>query len=434
MNLSIHPKAVSELREFLESAQCLALVNEFKTLIGADNQVTPGVVQQVRKLLPQSLAEVSQGVMDILWGTLRAERLGKRRGEWLFTSRTAEQSTHPRIAEYHAQQLAVHAQQHSVHGEVQRYLVEIGTGSAADAAALCRHGFHVTSFEVDVVTALVAEANLKRQGLAVKVVNQEWNGYGQGTVGNVWADPARRTDAGRRIRSSKDYLPPLEQIVGVPSTFYGVIGIKVGPADEIDLRTSTMPVSREFIGFRNECREQVLWIGREIVPRTSATIIDVDGIHTLTGSASTTPAMDNHVHGTSARIPSSGMYLIEPHPAVIAAGLVDDVFVAARADAIDQHIAYGIANGKPPSSVFYERFAILEVHEGVRVKTLRDRLRLLGWSNATEIKKRGWPADPQELRKKLDLEAAGADIPFGVVIIARVGERHLTLLCERVSG
>jgi hypothetical protein len=119
---------------------------------------------------------------------------------------------------------------------------------------------------------------------------------------------------------------------------------------------------------------------------------------------------------------------------VIAAGLVTPLFEQLQALPIDVSIAYGLAKAKPPDSPLYESFVVLEVLDGLREKVIRERMRELRWSTATEVKKRGWSGEPEKLHKQLKLAQTGPSVPHGVIVIARVRDRHVTLICERTKA
>ncbi|MBL0323554.1 MAG: hypothetical protein IPP80_14530 [Ignavibacteria bacterium] len=103
-------------------------------------------------------------IIDVALGTLRAERLGKRRDGWLFTDKMAEQCTHPRIAAHHA-----------VPFTGREHVLEICTGAGLDAAALAAVSGRVTSFEADPIIADITAGNLHRTGITnVDVVRSAW--------------------------------------------------------------------------------------------------------------------------------------------------------------------------------------------------------------------------------------------------------------------
>lgn len=428
------------LREYLQTQEVVDVVDQLCNALTGNKTVVPATMDLIRNAFPRALASWNSQLADIVLGTLKAERLGKRIDGWLFTTKSAEQSTHPLLATYHARSMhqMIQGDLESNHASSDALVVEIGTGAGIDTHALAAEGLNLTTFEIDPLTAWVAEGNFhRREARHITVVQQEWKSLELTGARGVWADPSRRTDGGQRIRRSTAYVPSLPHVLecrdhrGVEA-----IGIKVGPADVVDLDSAASEIHREYIGYANECRELVLWSHAHAVSSSvTATIIDGDGVgHSMSGRR-TAPADVEQAHQRTTNVHRSsleGAVLIEPHPTVIAAGLVDVAFGDVAATAIDKHIAYGTTVHEPPTSLFYERFRILEAHEGIREKTLRGRLRELGWSTATEFKKRGWPGEPEILRKAMNMCSAGPDVPFGVVIVARVATGHVTLLCKRI--
>jgi hypothetical protein len=95
---------------------------------------------------------------------------------------------------------------------------------------------------------------------------------------------------------------------------------------------------------------------------------------------------------------------------------------------LDEQIAYGITNQKPPPSAWYQAFEILEAMP-FHYARLRERLQAYSWGNRLEIKKRGFPETPEEIRKKLKLPASNEE---GVLICTRKDQQHWALLAKRV--
>ncbi len=372
------------------------IMNELK---GAGGGPTPSLIESVRRSHDPFVAASSSLIIDVALGTLRAERLGKRRDGWLFTDRMAEQCTHPLIAEYHAKPFT--GLQH---------VLEICTGAGLDTAAIAAVVGKVTTYEEDEVIADIADGNLLRAGINnVEVVRSAWppSDAVNNTYDGVWADPSRRTVRGRQ-RSGASYEPSLSSIPSAP-----VVGIKVGPGDDVD----TTGYVSEFVGFGKECRERILWRSSHI---TVDTVTLVDRQSTWQANTDLDPFV----------VPSAE-YLIEPHNAIIASGRVGAFFAEIGAAVFDPHIAYGAMNEEPPPSPWYERYRVLKIDQGVSVRRIQESIRELGWGSTTIFKKRGWDNDPEDLRRALSFASGG---PPGVVIVMRVGSGHQTVYATSVAS
>ena len=394
-----------------------SILDDLMSNIKESGGMTPRIVRRASDLLPMEYGVYRSLLLDVAVGTMRAKRLGKGLEGWLFTNQTAEQATHPQIASHHASRFSG-----------RHHVLEICTGAAMDTLALSRTVDHVTSFEADETVAALAVANLVRAGISnATIIHESWSSEAASTpssIDSIWADPSRRTVSGSRVFDVGLYSPPIDQILHYAASRTGsasqsplLIGIKTGPGDIID-PDITEQCSSEYIGFRGECRERILWKGAE-VSHTLVSLVDAQ--------ASWSP-MTRHSPVFDSDVPSED-FLIEPHAAIIASGHVEDFLHDVGMSAIDSHIAYGVSSVMPPASPFYDRFAIHGMDDGVSEKKIRRRLAELQWGRQTEFKKRGWPGDPEELRSLLPDEDHR---DHGVVFITRRDQGHVTIFAKRL--
>ena len=375
------------------------------------SDVSPSAVESIRKSVPAAWRGHVAALIDIALGTRRAERLGKSVPGWLFTTTSAQQSTHPSIADHHAARFA--GTQH---------LVEVCLGAGLDTRALARVCDRVTTFEADPLTAALAEGNFRRSGITnVTVVADRVPGEAYrsalATADALWADPSRRDERATRQRRASAYDPPLGLFTTLGPTLR-VVGLKVGPGDTLDADV-THGFASEYIGWRDECRERLLWRG---VMTPSVSLVDI-------GQAWTAP--DRTLHSVEPRVvePQPDMTLVEPHAAVIASGRVSAYFAQINASVLDARIGYGLCATDPGPSAFHRRFRLLAVDHGIDVKHIQRRIRDFGWSTSTEIKKRGVDIDPMALHHRLSFAAGG---PAGVIVLARGEAARYTLYALRV--
>lgn len=123
---------------------------------------------------------------------------------------------------------------------------------------------------------------------------------------------------------------------------------------------------------------------------------------------------------------NAGDYLHEPDPALIRAGAFCDLCRQLQAHLFDAQIAY-LVSPAAKTHPLVQTFVIQEVHP-FNLKLLNRRLQALGYA-IVELKKRGVPFQPEELRPRLKLPATGK---AGVVIFSRCGDERLMLIGERV--
>ena len=120
-------------------------------------------------------------------------------------------------------------------------------------------------------------------------------------------------------------------------------------------------------------------------------------------------------------------FLLEPHPALIRGDLTS-MYVENDIAVIDRSIAYGISTVLHDAD-WFTHFRILQ-HEKYSRRRLQECIYELGWSRLTEIKKRGFPIEPDSLRKQLKFRE-DAEV-HGVIILTRIeNERHM-FFCERI--
>jgi len=165
----------------------------------------PAMVRFIEQRFPGVLPDQRLLIMELAAGTARARRLGKAHPGWLYTSRMAEQCTHPAIAEVHA----------SRYSEC-RSVVEICTGAGHDTLELARRCERVVSYEADPLIAMLTRSNLTLAGVhQVQVHAEAWTPTmtPPEEMDGVWADPSRRNATGRRSRSGYEHDPPIDAIV-----------------------------------------------------------------------------------------------------------------------------------------------------------------------------------------------------------------------------
>ncbi len=346
---------------------------------------------------------------------LRKKAHTKGLGSWtqngFFTQQSLEQATAPAIAAHHAKRFTSC-----------KHVLEICTGAGFDTAALARvlamNGGLITSIEASAELAAMARHNLAAQGITnVEVVC----GLAENVVPTLdvarfdgfWCDPSRRNEHGRRIENPNEYKPSLAWLQALP--IRGVRGVKISPAANLSFPPHSSAYWREWIGFGDECREQVLWSG----------IAGVDGTATLVDKACAwfPPKNVSPVNVISA----INGYLVEPHNSLIRSGHLAAFFAEWDVSLLDSHIAYGISQKKLPESPFYQTFRIVEAFPYNR-KTLKQRVTAHGWGTRTEIKKRGFPDTPEQVRAWLKLKETQA---FGVIFLTRTERGHLVILAER---
>lgn len=333
---------------------------------GLPDTEAPGAVARMRARYGQRAAAV------LTQASLRRAarvKFGAAAERWFYTRAGLEQATRPAVAAHRAATY--------VAAGATRVL-DLGCGIGTDAWAFLDAGLEVVAVEIDPVTAAVAAANLAPavaagrarvlQGDVTVLLDELWS---PGV--SVFADPARRTGAGRTWNPA-DFTPPWDWAVGLlaRATAGGGVGcLKLGPG--LPYRMIPEDVAAEWVSHRGDLVEVALWAlpaayaadrpasappgpsvpsgpsgpsGQgEVVTSTlpvagtrTATLLD-DGGAVLRLVAEDAPG--------PLRAPAVGSVLWEPDPAVIRAGAVDRLAELLDAGRVADEIAYLVSAAAP---------------------------------------------------------------------------------------
>lgn len=318
-----------------------------------------------------------------------------------FSQEGLEQATRLTVAALHARRFR-EAQVASV--------ADLTAGLGADAMAMAALGLGVVAFERDEATAILADHNLRHWPDAV-VVHADSLATVRGVeVDAAFADPARRSGAGRR-HSPADYLPPLEDVLALRDQF-PALGLKLGPGVAHDALPED--AEREWVSVDGDVVEAGVWCG-PLARRIghSALVIRHGVAHEFAGD----------LHRGEAR--GLGEFVAEPDGAVIRAGLVGALAGELGAGLVDASIAYLTADAVAESP--FVRWFRVEEAMPFDVKKLGAALRARG-VGTVEIKKRGVDVVPEQLRTRLKLRGDAS----ATVILTRVAGRHTAIIAQAV--
>jgi len=282
-----------------------------------------------------------------------------------------------------------------------RTLIDLGCGIGGDLIAASRAGLVCAGVDLDPVRVAVAEANLAALGLPGAVQVADATTLNHGGFDLAFADPARRTGAGRSFNVD-DWVPPWTWIEGL---LRRDACVKVAPG--IPHALVPVGVEAEWVSDGGEVKEAALWSGRTATAARRATVIQAGGLASLTD--------EDDPGANEVGVGEVGAFLYEPDGAVIRAGLVTAVAAGVDGRLIDPKIAYVTSDGSFRSP-FARGYRVLE-HLPYREKQLKAALRERRIGRLT-IKKRGVDVAPDALRKRLALE----------------GDEESTLVLTRVAG
>ncbi|MFC3999827.1 methyltransferase domain-containing protein [Nocardiopsis sediminis] len=344
-----------------------------------------------------------------LRGRARA-KFGDLAERMYFTPDGLEQATRRPVAEYRARRFAAGVAPDTLVGD-------LCCGIGADMLALAAEGLRVDGVDSDPFTAAVAEANAAALGLSgrVRVRRGDAALTAPGDYDAVFCDPARRGKRGR-IFDPHAYSPPWGTAMDLAQ---GASAACVKAAPGIPHELVPDGASAEWISVDGDVKEAALWFGALYdVPRR-ATLLRGDGRSPATLTAD--PGLG------APPVAAPRRYLYEPDGAVIRAHLVAEAAAAVGGALLDPHIAY-ITSDRLVATPFARAYAVDDVLP-FSLKRLRSVLRERGAGTVT-IKKRGSAVDVEKLRRDLRPSGPGSV----VVVLTRIGDRPICLLCSEVTA
>ncbi|MFC3519533.1 SAM-dependent methyltransferase [Streptomonospora nanhaiensis] len=337
------------------------------------------------------------------------EKFGARAGRMYFTPQGLEQATRSPVAAYRARRLAAALPPGA-------RVADLCCGIGADMIAMAEAGLRVEGVDADPLTAAVAAANLAELDLAERARAR----VGDAAVDTrafdaVFCDPARRNARGR-VFDPAAYSPPWSAVLaaaaGAP-----VSCVKAAPG--IPHEAIPADAEAEWISVDGDLKETALWRGAGAPGGRRATL--------LRGAGGTAATLTADPGAGPAPVAPPGRYLYEPDNAVVRAHLVAEAAALVGGALLDPNIAY-ITADRLVATPFCRALEVREVLP-FSLKRLRAALRDRGVGRVT-IKKRGSAVDVEKLRR--DLRPAGPE--SAVVVLTRVGDRPISLVCSEVTG
>lgn len=374
----------------------------------AGNRDVASLILRLRKLFPQALpTELNLAVETYIARHEAQEKLGPWAREGFFSNALLQQASRVAIARARAEHL-----------RGSRHVLEIGTGTGSDTAALAEVCGHVTSIDGDPIASELARRNLELQGIknVTLVVGsaQEILPTLPREFDALFADPARRTQTGFRVKDGDDYSPPLSWILGLD--IGSKRSIKISPGLFVDPCPEGWV--RQFVGYEDECLEQTLWYGTKV--KDSSIILADCGVEWAADPA-TSPCDVKEI----------GAYLVEAHATLNRCQYLDHFFASQGLSRFEPDVAYGTSDTLPPPSPLFTRYKVCE-HIPFSLKKLKTAVTARGWSSRTELKKRSFSGDIEKIRRDLDLPKHTHEATFGVLFFFTYQGKPWCLLAERV--
>ena len=323
-------------------------------------------------------------------------KFGQDAARMFFTDDGLQQASHSLVRDYRAQKIAGKA------------ILDVCCGVGTDSLAFARHGAQVVGLDIDPVRVAIARLNANELGLKAHFEVADVCKGVPDEDATVFFDPSRRDEQGRRIFDVERYIPPLSLIRDWRAER---IVVKLSPGvnlTQVDRYGGCM----EFISVDGELKEAVLWLGFTASTTVATLLTNGETYHWIHESTiESAPIMPPHG------------WLIEPDPALIRAGLVQDAAVRFGGSLLDETIAY-FTTDTAPNSPWIRAWRVVDWMP-FNLKRLRTYLRERGIGRVT-IKKRGSPITPEQLSAKLKLKGDKSC----TLAMTRHNEQPIVLICE----
>lgn len=334
-----------------------------------------------------------------------------------FTPQGLQQATDAWIAVYKAARF-----------EGGELIADLCCGIGGDLLALAQRG-PVEAVERDPATAIFAEANVQVAGKnsagdcgPVEVHTADVASVSLAEFAAWHIDPDRRP-AGRRTTRVALHEPGPEVLARMLAACpQGAI--KLAPAATFD-EPWWAAAELEWISRGRECRQLVAWFGglAKTPGRRRATMIR-NRDEAESAVAASFVGEPNEICPIA---PQIGRYVLEPDPAVLAAKLQGALAVDQGISAVACGVGYFTAD-RPSEHAALACFEVLDVMP-YRIKALQQWLAARGIGRL-EVKKRGVPLDPDEVRRQLHLR--GDD--EATLLLMPIQRRTTAILARRTGS
>lgn len=286
-------------------------------------------------------------------------------------------------------------------------LLDVCCSIGSDAISYAQSGNEVLGLDIDPVRIAIAEHNASVCDTLATFSVQDVTQMIPDDADMIFFDPARRTQDGNRIFDVNDYIPPLSLIQRFQAP---EIAVKLSPAVDLN-QLEPYGGQVEFISVEGDLKEAVLWVHQHGTSPL-ATLIQQGKIHHF--QRTTAPAISM----TEPRI-----WLFEPDPSILRAGLVQDLAETLNATLLDETIAY-LTMDEPMNTVWGRYWKILDWMP-FNLKKLRAYLREHQVRNVT-VKKRGFPMLPEEIITSLKLKKGDQS---RVLVFTRCAGSPIVMIC-----
>ncbi|WP_250505247.1 class I SAM-dependent methyltransferase [Bowdeniella massiliensis] len=340
-----------------------------------------------------------------------ADKFGPFASSLLFTTEGLQQATRLEVA-------ARHARRYRDAGCTR--VADLGCGIGTESFALAGLGLKVVAVDADEAHAALALLNLKTFP-EVTVLNARIEDLDLADLGidGIFADPARRSDAGRSF-DPETWSPPLSSIMALRAVVANV-GVKVAPGIAYENLPSDSHV--QWTSVDGSLVEAAIWCG-DLAPEgpgRSAVVLSRGGQATTYAA----PVSSARAPATIVDHRALEGFVHEVDPAILRAGALATIAEQLSAGLISPDISY-LTSSAPADLAGVTSFRVIETLPA-KAKVLAAELRQRD-IGSVEILKRGIDIVPDDFRRRLKLRGSHA----ATLMMTRVAGRHAAVLVERI--
>lgn len=265
----------------------------------------------------------------------------------------------------------------------------------------------------------IARHNFTRLGLAHARILNARSEEALKDIGNtslIYADPARRDSAGRKVVLLQDCQPDVVALQDELTAHARVVILKLSPMLDIQQALRQLHHVREVhvVSADGECKELLLVLHRREEPLRYHCVNITDPMQeTIVEEGTYSPVICRQ----------EGTYLYEPNASILKAGVQDALCNIYKVQKLHP-FSHLFTSSHPVTDFPGRRFRILGRSDFSR----RGLGELLAGIRQANITVRNFPATVQELRKKLKLSDGGGVYLFATTM---AGESHTLLKCEK---
>jgi 16S rRNA G966 N2-methylase RsmD len=313
---------------------------------------------------------------------------------------------------------------------------DISAGLGVDFYFLSQHFKQAVYVEQNVELCEIAQHNFDVLGLKnITIVNEKSEDFLQQTPKTdvIFADPARRSDTGRKVFNIEDCSPNVVEIKNILLKKSDLVMIKYSPMLDISLAVKTLGNVREvhIVSVENECKELLFLLSASTL--ASECTCHAINIKKKQSSVSLT---DHEIETFSFRpeneqriIPEFTSqlenYLYEPNVSILKAGGFNSVSNAFSVKKLHKNSHLYTSNELMtdfPGRIFNIKNVFSPSKKNIR--------QLLSETKKANIAVRNFPMPVDEIRKKTGLKEGGDVYLFATTLS---NEEKMWVVCEKIN-